>query len=120
MQNNYVNPHSPHQKLSNKGKQLEKSLRRQVGQAIQDYNMIEEGDHLMVCVSGGKDSFVMLDLLTKLRKKAPVNFQITAMNLDQNHPGFPSDMLEKYLKSLAIPYRMVKRDTYKVVKRVIP
>ena len=120
MQNNYVNPHNPHQKLSNKGKQLEKSLRRQVGQAIQDYNMIEEGDHLMVCVSGGKDSFVMLDLLTKLRKKAPVNFQITAMNLDQNHPGFPSDMLEKYLKSLAIPYRMVKRDTYKVVKRVIP
>ena len=120
MQNNYVNSPNTHQKPSNKVKRLEKSLRRKVGQAIQDYNMIEEGDHVMVCISGGKDSFVMLDLLTKLRQKAPVNFQITAVNLDQNHPGFPSGMLEKYLKGLAIPYRMVKRDTYKVVKRIVP
>ena len=120
MQNNYVNTPNTHQKPSNKVKRLEKSLRRKVGQAIQDYNMIEEGDHVMVCVSGGKDSFVMLDLLTKLRQKAPVNFQITAMNLDQNHPGFPSHILEKYLKGLGIPYRMVRRDTYKVVKRVVP
>ena len=120
MQNNYVNTPNTHQTPSNKVKRLEKSLRRKVGQAIQDYNMIEEGDHVMVCVSGGKDSFVMLDLLTKLRQKAPVNFQITAMNLDQNHPGFPSHILAKYLKGLGIPYRMVRRDTYKVVKRVVP
>ena len=101
-------------------KRLEKTLRRDVGQAIQDYNMIEEGDHVMVCVSGGKDSFTLLDLLMKLRQRAPVDFEITAVNLDQNHPGFPAESLEQYLLTLGISYRMVKRDTYQVVKRVIP
>ena len=109
-----------HLTTTSKLKRLEKTLRRDVGQAIQDYNMIEEGDHVMVCISGGKDSFALLDLLMKLRQRAPVDFKITAVNLDQNHPGFPAESLEQYLLKLGIPYRMVKRDTYQVVKRVIP
>lgn len=109
-----------HLTTKSKLKRLEKTLRRNVGQAIQDYNMIEEGDHVMVCISGGKDSFTLLDLLMKLRQRAPVDFKITAVNLDQNHPGFPAESLKQYLLKLGIPYRMVKRDTYQVVKRVIP
>ena len=109
-----------HLTTTSKLKRLQKTLRRDVGQAIQDYNMIEEGDHVMVCISGGKDSFTLLDLLMKLRQRAPVDFNITAVNLDQNHPGFPAESLEQYLFKLGIPYRMVKRDTYQVVKRVIP
>ena len=109
-----------HLTTTSKLKRLEKTLRRDVGQAIQDYNMIEEDDHVMVCISGGKDSFTLLDLLMKLRQRAPVDFNITAVNLDQNHPGFPAESLEQYLLKLGIPYRMVKRDTYQVVKRVIP
>ena len=109
-----------HLTTTSKLKRLQKTLRRDVGQAIQDYNMIEEGDHVMVCISGGKDSFTLLDLLMKLRQRAPVDFKITAVNLDQNHPGFPAELLEQYLLKLGIPYRMVKRDTYQVVKRVIP
>ena len=86
-----------HLTITSKLKRLEKTLRRDVGQAIQDYNMIEEGDHVMVCISGGKDSFALLDLLMKLRQRAPVDFKITAVNLDQNHPGFPAESLEHLL-----------------------
>ncbi|MEE2803383.1 MAG: tRNA 2-thiocytidine(32) synthetase TtcA [Pseudomonadota bacterium] len=100
--------------------QLEKKLRRNVGRAIEDYNMIEEGDRIMVCVSGGKDSFTLLDLLTRLRTRAPVKFDLLAVNLDQQQPRFPAAKLEAYLASTGIDYRMVQRDTYSVVKRVIP
>jgi len=107
-------------KPTNKLKRLEKLLRRETGKAIENYNMIQNGDHVMVCISGGKDSFTLLDLLLKLRQRAPVHFEITAVNLDQNHPGFPANQLEKYLISLGVSYQMLKRDTYAVVKRVIP
>ena len=99
---------------------LEKLLRRNVGRAIEDYNLIEEGDRIMVCVSGGKDSFTLLDILMRLRSHAPVNFDLLAVNLDQNQPGFPTAKLETYLANTGIDYRIVSRDTYSVVKRVIP
>ena len=99
---------------------LEKRLRRNVGRAIEDYNLIEEGDRIMVCVSGGKDSFTLLDILMRLRSRAPVRFDLLAVNLDQNQPGFPTDKLETYLATTGIDYRIVSRDTYSVVKRVIP
>ena len=99
---------------------LEKLLRRNVGRAIEDYNLIEEGDRIMVCVSGGKDSFTLLDILMRLRSRAPVSFDLLAVNLDQNQPGFPTAKLETYLANTGIDYRIVSRDTYSVVKRVIP
>ena len=99
---------------------LEKLLRRNVGRAIKDYNLIEEGDRIMVCVSGGKDSFTLLDILMRLRSRAPVSFDLLAVNLDQNQPGFPTAKLETYLANTGIDYRIVSRDTYSVVKRVIP
>ena len=99
---------------------LEKLLRRNVGRAIEDYNLIEEGDRIMVCISGGKDSFTLLDILMRLRSRAPVNFDLLAVNLDQNQPGFPTAKLETYLANSGIDYRIVSRDTYSVVKRVIP
>ncbi len=101
-------------------KRLEKQLRRETGRAIQTYNMIEEGDHVMVCMSGGKDSFTLLDLLLRLRERAPVNFELTAVNLDQHHPGFPVAQLERYLSTLDVPFQMLRQDTYSIVKRVIP
>jgi tRNA 2-thiocytidine biosynthesis protein TtcA len=99
---------------------LAKRIRRQVGEAIADYAMIESGDRVMACLSGGKDSYAMLDMLMRLREKAPVPFEIVAVNLDQRHPGFPEHVLPDYLKSVGVPFRIEVQDTYSVVKRVIP
>lgn len=99
---------------------LQKRLRRQVGQAIEDFNMIADGDRVMVCVSGGKDSYTLLDVLLMLREKAPVNFSLTAVNLDQKQPGFPEHVLPQYLRDLGVDYHIIEQDTYSVVKRVIP
>lgn len=99
---------------------LQKRLRRNVGNAITDYNMIEEGDVVMACMSGGKDSFAMLDILLNLQKAAPVNFKVIAVNLDQKQPGFPEHILPTWLESLAVPYYIVDKDTYSVVKEKVP
>jgi tRNA 2-thiocytidine biosynthesis protein TtcA len=99
---------------------LAKRLRRLVGQAIADYSMIEAGDKVMVCLSGGKDSYGMLDVLMRLREKAPVPFELIAVNLDQRHPGFPEHVLPGYLRSVGVPFHIEVQDTYSVVKRVIP
>lgn len=99
---------------------LAKRLRRQVGEAIADYDMIRAGDRVMVCMSGGKDSYGLLDILLRLRDKSPAAFEIVAVNLDQRHPGYPADVLPEYLTSLDVPYRIVAQDTYSVVKRLIP
>lgn len=99
---------------------LQKRLRHGVGQAIEDYNMIEDGDRVMVCLSGGKDSFTMLDILLNLQRSAPVNFEIIAVNLDQKQPGFPEHVLPDYLSSIGVPFHILEQDTYSVVKRVVP
>jgi tRNA 2-thiocytidine biosynthesis protein TtcA len=99
---------------------LDKKLCRLAGQAIVDYNMIEDGDKIMVCISGGKDSYAMLDILMKLRERAPINFDLVAVNLDQKQPGFPEEILPNYLKKLGIPFHIEEQDTYGIVKRVIP
>ena len=99
---------------------LAKRLRRQVGQAVGDFNMIEAGDRIMVCLSGGKDSYALLDVLMQLREKAPVPFDLIAVNLDQRHPGFPEHVLPEYLTSLGIPFHIAVQDTYATVKRLIP
>jgi tRNA 2-thiocytidine biosynthesis protein TtcA len=98
---------------------LEKRLCRQVGQAIIDFNMIEEGDRVMVCVSGGKDSYGLLDILLKLQKRAPINFEIVAVNLDQKQPGFPAHILPEYLAKLGIEFHIETQDTYSIVKKVV-
>ena len=99
---------------------LQKRLRREVGQAIEAFNLIEEGDRVMVCLSGGKDSFTMLDILMSLQKSAPVKFDLVAVNMDQKQPGFPEHILPAYLDQLDIEYHIIEKDTYSVVKSVIP
>ena len=112
-------PRDP-RKIEFEANKLKRRLRRQVGQAIADYGMIEEGDRVMVCVSGGKDSYALLEILRALREKSPAAFDLVAVNLDQKQPGFPADVLPRYLRQRGIPYRIAEQDTYSVVKRLIP
>jgi len=99
---------------------LAKRLRRQVGEAIADYQMIVDGDRVMVCLSGGKDSYALLDILLKLQAKAPVRFEIVAVHLDQKQPGYDPDVLPNYLRTIGVPFHILEQDTYSVVKRVVP
>jgi tRNA 2-thiocytidine biosynthesis protein TtcA len=108
------------QKSRTQFNKLQKKLRHCVGDAIADYKMIEEGDKVMVCLSGGKDSYTLLDILLNLQKTAPVRFEVVAVNLDQKQPGFPEHVLPEYLESIGVSYHIIEKDTYSVVKRVIP
>ncbi len=107
-------------KIEREDHKLEKRLCREMGQAIADYNMIEAGDRVMVCLSGGKDSYALLDILMKLQQRAPIDFELIAVNLDQKQPGFPAEVLPNYLSKLGIKFHIETQDTYSVVKKVIP
>lgn len=113
-------PESQENRFSNTFLRLKKKLERSVGEAIADYNMIEDGDTVLVCVSGGKDSYSLLSILLALRERAPVDFRVIAMNLDQKQPGFPAEVLPAYFESIGVEYRIVNEDTYSIVKDKIP
>jgi tRNA 2-thiocytidine biosynthesis protein TtcA len=115
-----VSPAGDTRRADFEANKLRKRLRRQVGQAIGDFGLIEEGDRVMVCLSGGKDSHALLDILLSLKDRAPLSFEIVAVNLDQKQPGFPADVLPRYLAGRGVSFRIEEQDTYSVVKRVIP